>query len=88
MLPEHETDQQRNSLVMNQDKKYKWLRMTQTSWSLKSRMNEKQKRWATKYTEVDYDSNQMIESNEMTIEVMKGLSICVVDSFCNYSTRK
>ncbi|KAL0223812.1 hypothetical protein P9112_003202 [Eukaryota sp. TZLM1-RC] len=68
MVPEHETEQQRNSRVMNQDKKYKWLRMTQMSWSLKSRMNEKQKRWATKYTEVDYDRNQMIESNEMTIE--------------------
>ncbi|KAL0225680.1 hypothetical protein P9112_013004 [Eukaryota sp. TZLM1-RC] len=68
MVPEHETEQQRNSRVMNQDKKYKWLRMTQMSWSLKSRMNEKQKRWATKYTEVGYDRNQMIESNEMTIE--------------------
>ncbi|KAL0215754.1 hypothetical protein P9112_007938 [Eukaryota sp. TZLM1-RC] len=68
MVPEHETEQQRNSRVMNQDKKYKWLRMTQMSWSLKSRMNEKQKGWATKYTEVDYDRNQMIESNEMTIE--------------------
>ncbi|KAL0215480.1 hypothetical protein P9112_007664 [Eukaryota sp. TZLM1-RC] len=68
MVPEHETEQQRNSRVMNQDKKYKWLRMTQMSWSLKSRMNEKQKRWATKYTEVDYDRNQMIESNEVPIE--------------------
>ncbi|KAL0226237.1 hypothetical protein P9112_013561 [Eukaryota sp. TZLM1-RC] len=29
MVPEHETEQQRNSRVMNQDKKYKWLRMTQ-----------------------------------------------------------
>ncbi|KAL0218817.1 hypothetical protein P9112_004470 [Eukaryota sp. TZLM1-RC] len=64
MVPEHETEQQRNSRVMNQDKKYKWLRMTQMSWSWKSRMNEKQKRWAMKYTEVDYDRNQMIESNE------------------------
>ncbi|KAL0216506.1 hypothetical protein P9112_008690 [Eukaryota sp. TZLM1-RC] len=68
MVPEHETEQQRNSRVRNQDKKYKWLRMTQMSWSLKSRMNEKQKRWATKYTEVDYDRNQLIESNKMTIE--------------------
>ncbi|KAL0225694.1 hypothetical protein P9112_013018 [Eukaryota sp. TZLM1-RC] len=68
MVPEHETEQQRNSRVMNQDKKFKWLRMTQMSWSLKSRMNEKQKRRATKYTEVGYDRNQMIESNEMTIE--------------------
>ncbi|KAL0223583.1 hypothetical protein P9112_002973 [Eukaryota sp. TZLM1-RC] len=68
MVPEHETEQQRNSRVMNQDKKYKWLRMTQMSWSLKSRMNEKQKRWATKYTEIDYDRNQMIEFNEMTIK--------------------
>ncbi|KAL0206674.1 hypothetical protein P9112_001981 [Eukaryota sp. TZLM1-RC] len=66
MVPEHETEQQRNSGVMNQDKKYKWLRMTQMSWSLKSRMNEKQKRWAIKYTEVDYDRHQMIASNEMT----------------------
>ncbi|KAL0216753.1 hypothetical protein P9112_008937 [Eukaryota sp. TZLM1-RC] len=55
MVPEHESEQQRNSRVMNQDKKYKWLRMTQMSWSLKSRMNEKQKRWAIKYTDVDYD---------------------------------
>ncbi|KAL0215030.1 hypothetical protein P9112_007214 [Eukaryota sp. TZLM1-RC] len=53
---------------MNQDKKFKWLRMTQMSWSLKSRMNEKQKRWVIKYTEVDYDRNQMIKCNEMTIE--------------------
>ncbi|KAL0222724.1 hypothetical protein P9112_002114 [Eukaryota sp. TZLM1-RC] len=68
MVPEHETEQQRNTRVINQDKKYKWLRMTQMSWSLKSRMNEKQKRWAKKYTEADYDRNQMIESNEMTIE--------------------
>ncbi|KAL0213761.1 hypothetical protein P9112_005945 [Eukaryota sp. TZLM1-RC] len=68
MLPEHETEQQRNSLVMNQDKKYRWLRTTQMSWSLKSRMSDKQKRWAIKYTEVYYDRNQMIESNEMTIE--------------------
>ncbi|KAL0208564.1 hypothetical protein P9112_011151 [Eukaryota sp. TZLM1-RC] len=63
-----ETEQQRNSRVMSQDKKFKWLRMTQRSWSLKSRLNEKQKRWATKYTEVDYDRNQMIESNGMAIE--------------------
>ncbi|KAL0204708.1 hypothetical protein P9112_000015 [Eukaryota sp. TZLM1-RC] len=62
MVPQNETEQQSNS------RGYKWLRMTQMSWSLKSRMNEKQKRWATKYTEVDYDRNQMIESNEMTIE--------------------
>ncbi|KAL0223124.1 hypothetical protein P9112_002514 [Eukaryota sp. TZLM1-RC] len=68
MVPEHETEQQRNSRVMNQDKKYKWLRMTQMSWSLKNKMNEKQKRWALKYTEVDYDRNQMLESNEMKIE--------------------
>ncbi|KAL0210748.1 hypothetical protein P9112_009046 [Eukaryota sp. TZLM1-RC] len=68
MVPEHETEQQRNSRVMNQDKKYKWLRKTQMSWSLKSRMDEKQNRWATKYTEVDNDRNQLIESNEMTIE--------------------
>ncbi|KAL0226964.1 hypothetical protein P9112_014288 [Eukaryota sp. TZLM1-RC] len=68
MVTEHETEQKRNGRVMNQDKKYKWLRMTQMSWSLKNRMNEKQKLWATKYTEVDYDRNQMIESNEMTIE--------------------
>ncbi|KAL0207417.1 hypothetical protein P9112_012045 [Eukaryota sp. TZLM1-RC] len=40
MMPEHETEQQRNSRVMNQDKKFRWLRMTQMSWSLKSRMNE------------------------------------------------
>ncbi|KAL0206867.1 hypothetical protein P9112_012578 [Eukaryota sp. TZLM1-RC] len=45
MVPEHETEQQRNSRVMNQDKKYKWLRMTQMFWSLKSGMNEKHKRW-------------------------------------------
>ncbi|KAL0216541.1 hypothetical protein P9112_008725 [Eukaryota sp. TZLM1-RC] len=68
MVPEHDTEQQKNSRVMNQDKKYKWLRMTQMSWSLKSRMNEKQKRWTIKYTDVDYDRNQMMESNEMTIE--------------------
>ncbi|KAL0211084.1 hypothetical protein P9112_009382 [Eukaryota sp. TZLM1-RC] len=42
MVPQNETEQQRNSRVMNQDKKYKWLRMTQMSWSLKSKMNEKQ----------------------------------------------
>ncbi|KAL0223705.1 hypothetical protein P9112_003095 [Eukaryota sp. TZLM1-RC] len=29
IVPEDETEQQRNSRVMNQDKKYKWLRMTQ-----------------------------------------------------------
>ncbi|KAL0214642.1 hypothetical protein P9112_006826 [Eukaryota sp. TZLM1-RC] len=52
---------------MNQDMKFKLLRMTQTSWSLKSKMNEQQKRWATKYTEVDDDRNQMIET-AMTIE--------------------
>ncbi|KAL0218583.1 hypothetical protein P9112_004236 [Eukaryota sp. TZLM1-RC] len=68
MVPQNETEQQRNSRVMNQDKKYKWLRMTQMSWSWKSRMNEKQKRWATRYTEVGYDRNQMIESYERTIE--------------------
>ncbi|KAL0216376.1 hypothetical protein P9112_008560 [Eukaryota sp. TZLM1-RC] len=44
MVPEHETEQQRYCWVMNQDKKYKWLRMTQMSSSLKSRINEKQKR--------------------------------------------
>ncbi|KAL0218693.1 hypothetical protein P9112_004346 [Eukaryota sp. TZLM1-RC] len=48
MVPEDETEQQRNSRVMNQDKKFKWLRMTQMTWSLKSRINEKQNRWATK----------------------------------------
>ncbi|KAL0219062.1 hypothetical protein P9112_004715 [Eukaryota sp. TZLM1-RC] len=68
MVHEQETEQQRNIRVMNQDKKFKWLRMTQMSWSLKSRMNEKQKLLAKKYTEVDYDSTQMTESNEMTIE--------------------
>ncbi|KAL0216758.1 hypothetical protein P9112_008942 [Eukaryota sp. TZLM1-RC] len=68
MVPEHESEQQRNSRVMNQDKKYKWLRMTQMSWSLKSRMNEKQKRWATKCTEEYYDRNQMMVSIETTIE--------------------
>ncbi|KAL0208667.1 hypothetical protein P9112_011254 [Eukaryota sp. TZLM1-RC] len=68
MVPEDETEQQRNSRVMNQDKKFKWLRKTQMSSSLKSRINEKQKRWVTKYTELDYVRNQMIESNEMTIE--------------------
>ncbi|KAL0205218.1 hypothetical protein P9112_000525 [Eukaryota sp. TZLM1-RC] len=68
MVPKHETEQQRNSRVMNQDMKCKWLRMTQMSWSLKSRMNEKQKRWAIKYTWVVYDRNQLIESNEMTNE--------------------
>ncbi|KAL0219257.1 hypothetical protein P9112_004910 [Eukaryota sp. TZLM1-RC] len=68
MVPYHETEQQRNSRVKNQDEKFKWLRVTQMSWSLKSRINEKQKRCATKYSEVDYDRNQMIECNEMTIE--------------------
>ncbi|KAL0223901.1 hypothetical protein P9112_003291 [Eukaryota sp. TZLM1-RC] len=57
VVPQNDTEQQRNSWVMNQDKKYKWLRMTQMSWSLKSRMDGKQKRWATKYTEVGYDRN-------------------------------
>ncbi|KAL0206969.1 hypothetical protein P9112_012680 [Eukaryota sp. TZLM1-RC] len=68
MVPEHETEQQRKNRMMNQDKKLKWLRLTRISWSMTNRMNEKQKRWATKYNEVDYDRNQMIESNEMTIE--------------------
>ncbi|KAL0214405.1 hypothetical protein P9112_006589 [Eukaryota sp. TZLM1-RC] len=68
MVPKHKTEQQRNSRLMNQNKKYRLLRMTQMYCSLKSRMNEKQKRWATKYTEVDYDRNEMIESTEMTIE--------------------
>ncbi|KAL0214323.1 hypothetical protein P9112_006507 [Eukaryota sp. TZLM1-RC] len=63
----HETEQQRNIRLMNQNKKYKWLGMTQMFWSLKSRINEKQKQWAKKYTGVDYDMNQMIESNEITI---------------------
>ncbi|KAL0224221.1 hypothetical protein P9112_003611 [Eukaryota sp. TZLM1-RC] len=47
-VPKPETQQQRNSGVMNQDNKHKWLRMAQMSWSLKSRMNEKQKRWGDK----------------------------------------
>ncbi|KAL0214611.1 hypothetical protein P9112_006795 [Eukaryota sp. TZLM1-RC] len=67
MVPEHETEQQRHSQLMNHIKKFKWLRMTKTSWSLKSKINEKQKRWATRYSEVDDDRNQMIET-AMTIE--------------------
>ncbi|KAL0222833.1 hypothetical protein P9112_002223 [Eukaryota sp. TZLM1-RC] len=34
MVPQNETEQQRNSRVMTQDKKNKWLRMTQMSWYL------------------------------------------------------